>query len=426
MNRLKQLKTYPFGLFLVLEWIFLGAAIFGEWPQQFLWQKYYVSSQSASSAFSPLFSLLCLIGLGLMGLRLPRTNKKNNFNKWLYLLLQLGLLWLPLTLNPESGWFFTAYLVITIRACLIFELKESLLATILIVMVLMLSIAWYYPDFQALKSSGVRIQAITVEQYQVIKNIEIVSALFLFGLCVACISIMIKALQREYDSRQKLALAHEKLREYALIAEDKATLAERNRIAREIHDSLGHALTAQSIQLDNAIAFWQSEPTKAYSFLTEAKTLVTTALREIRYSVATMRVDPLQEQNLEVAINLLFKKFSQRTSIVPQYHISLTYPLSKEVKITLYRIVQEALTNISKHSEATEVIVELQAFPEHLSLLIQDNGKGFDPQQNTTGFGFQGMRERVTALTGYLQISSDFDRGCRITINIPRKQLLIL
>ncbi|MFM2314419.1 MAG: hypothetical protein RLZZ04_3695 [Cyanobacteriota bacterium] len=426
MNRLKQLQTYPFGLFLVLEWIFLGAAILGEWPQDFLWQKYFVSSPSASSAFSPLFSLLCLIGLGLMGLRLPRTNKNNNFNKWLYLLLQLGLLWIPFLLNSESSWYVTAYLVIAIRACLIFELKETVVAIILIVMAAMTSILLYYPDFQVFQSSGVRRQAITVEQYQVIKNTEIISALFLFGLCVACISIMIKALQREYDSRQKLALAHNRLREYAMLAEEKATLDERNRIAREIHDSLGHALTAQSIQLDNAIAFWQREPTKAYSFLTEAKTLVTTALREIRYSVATMRADPLQEQNLEIAIATLLKEFSQRTTIVPQCHISLPYPLSKEVKTTLYRIVQEALTNISKHSEATKVVVELQAFPEHLSLLIKDNGKGFDPQQNTTGFGLQGVRERVTALAGYLQMSSDFDCGCTITVNIPRKQLLIL
>jgi signal transduction histidine kinase len=426
MNRLKQLKTYPFGLFLVLEWIFLGAAILGEWPQDFLWQKYYVSSSSASSAFSPLFSLLCLIGLGLMGLRLPKTNQNNNFNKWLYLLLQLALLWIPFLLNSESSWYVTAYLIIAIRACLIFELKETVVAIILIVMAVMASILLYYPNFQVFQSSGVRRQAITVEQFQVIKNTEIISALFLFGLCVACISIMIKALQREYDSRQKLALAHNKLREYAMLAEDKATLDERNRIAREIHDSLGHALTAQSIQLDNAIAFWQLEPTKAYNFLTEAKTLVTTALREIRYSVATMRADPLQEQNLEIAIATLLKEFSQRTTIVPQCHILLPYPLSKEVKTTLYRIVQEALTNISKHSEATKVVVELQAFPEHLSLLIKDNGKGFDPQQNTTGFGLQGVRERVAALAGYLQMSSDFDRGCTITVNIPRKQLLIL
>lgn len=428
MNRLKQLKTYPFGLFFVLEWIFLGAAILGEWPSELLWQKYYVSSPSASSAFSPFFSLLCLIGLGLMGLRLPTTNQNNNFNnfnKWLYIFLQLGLLWTPFLLNSESSWYITAYLVIAIRACLIFEWQETVVAITLIVIVFTTSAFLYYPSFQALQSSLAKQQAITLEQYQVIKNIGIISGLFLFALCMACISIMIKALQREYESRQKLALAHDRLREYALLAEDKATLDERNRIAREIHDSLGHALTAQSIQLDNAIAFWQLEPTKAYNFLTEAKTLVTTALREIRYSVATMRADPLQEQNLEIAIATLLKEFSQRTTIVPQCHISLPYPLSKEVKTTLYRILQEALTNISKHSEATKVMVELQAFPEHLSLLIKDNGRGFDPQQNTTGFGLQGLRERVAALAGYLQMSSDFGRGCTITINIPRRQSLI-
>jgi signal transduction histidine kinase len=323
MNRLKQLKTYPFGLFLILEWIFLGATIFGEWPDEILVGQYASLSESSWLRFSPFFTLLCLIVLGLMGL--------------------------------------------------------------------------------------------------------------VFGLCSTVVLILVNALLKECESRQKLDLAHQKLgiahqklREYAMLAEDRAILDERNRIAREIHDSLGHALTAQSIQLDNAIAFWQQEPTKAYSFLKEAKTLVTTALREIRYSVAAMRVDPLQDKDLATAINLLCQEFSQRSSIVPQCRVSLTYPLSNEVKTTLYRIVQEALTNISKHSEATEVMLELQAFPEHLFLLIKDNGKGFDPQQNTTGFGLQGMRERVTALAGYLQMSSDIDHGCRITINIPRKQLLIL
>jgi signal transduction histidine kinase len=426
MNRLKQLKTYPFGLFFCLEWIFLGASIFGEFPEEFIQQQLYSGlSQSTLSALSPFFSLLCLIGLGLMGLRFPENNKNNNFNKWLYIFAQLGLLWVPFLLKPNNTYYFIPYLIITIRSCLIFEFKEALLATILIVIANALSAVLYFPDFQEFQAYSAKSQTITLAEFNVTKNISIIGFLFQFGLCSACIAILVNTLLREWESRQKLALAHQKLREYAMLAEDRATVHERNRIAREIHDSLGHALTAQSIQLDNAIAFWQLEPTKAYDFLTEAKILVTTALREIRYSVATMRADPLQEKNLEIAIDLLFKEFSQRTSIVPQCSISLTYALSKEVKTTIYRIVQEALTNIGKHSEATKVIVKLQAFPEHLSLLIEDNGNGFDPQQNTTGFGLQGMRERVTALGGYLQISSDFERGCTITINIPHKQLLI-
>jgi signal transduction histidine kinase len=432
MNRLKQLKTYPFGLFLILEWIFLGATIFGEWPDEILLGKYASLSESSLLRFSPFFTLLCLILLGLMGLRLPQTNKNSNLNKWLYILLQLGLLWLPFLLNPDASYFFIPYLIIIIRGCLIFELKESLLATLLIIVVNMLIIVGYYPDFHKFQALLAKNTPITFEQYQVIKNTGIISYILMFGLCSTVVLILINALQRECESRQKLdiahhklGMAHQKLREYAMLAEDKAILDERNRIAREIHDSLGHALTAQSIQLDNAIAFWQLEPTKAYSFLTEAKTLVTTALREIRYSVAAMRADPLQDKDLATAINLLCQEFSQRSSIVPQCLVSLTYPLSNEVKTTLYRIVQEALTNISKHSEATEVLVELQTLPEHLSLLIKDNGTGFDPQQNITGFGLQGMRERVIAQKGCLQMSSDFGCGCTITINIPRKQSVI-
>jgi signal transduction histidine kinase len=433
MNRLKQLKTYPFGLFLILEWIFLGAAIFGEWPNEILLEKYVSLSQSTLSAFSPFFTLLCLIVLGLMGLRLPQTNKNSNLNKWLYILLQLGLLWLPFLLNPDAIYFFTPYLIIIIRGCLIFELKESLLATLLTIMVNMLIIGWYFPDFQKFQASLAKNVPITLEQYQVIKNTGIISYILMFGLCSTVVLILVNAMLRECESRQKLdiahqklGMAHQKLREYAMLAEDRAILDERNRIAREIHDSLGHALTAQSIQLDNAIAFWQLEPSKAYDFLKEAKILVTTALREIRYSVAAMRADPLQDKDLATAINLLCQEFAQRNSVVPQCRVSLTYPLSNEVKTTLYRIVQEALTNISKHSEATEVMVELQTLPEHLCLLIKDNGTGFDPLQNITGFGLQGMRERVTALTGCLQMSSDFGRGCTIIINIPRKQSLIL
>jgi signal transduction histidine kinase len=431
MNRLKQLKTYPFGLFLILEWIFLGATIFSEWPDEILSSEYAPLSESSLLRFSPFFTLLCLILLGFMGLRLPRTKKNSNLNKWLYILLQLGLLWLPFILNPDATQFFIPYLIIIIRGCLIFELKESLLATLLIVIVNMLMISCYYPDFQKFQASLAKTSVITFEQYQVIKNTGIISYVIGLGLCSTVILILVNALQRECESRQKLSIAHQqlgianqKLREYAMLIEDRAILDERNRIAREIHDSLGHALTAQSIQLDNAIAFWQLEPAKAYSFLTEAKTLVTTALREIRFSVSAMRADPLKDKDLATAIKLLCQEFALRNSLVPQCRISISCSFSNEIKTTLYRIVQEALTNISKHSDATEVMVELQTLPGHLSLLIKDNGRGFDPQQNITGFGLQGMRERVIALAGYLQMSSDFGRGCTITVKIPHKHSL--
>ena len=111
-------------------------------------------------------------------------------------------------------------------------------------------------------------------------------------------------LLREYKSQQQLAKAREQLRQYALKAEDRATVHERNRIAREIHDSVGHVLTAQAIQLSNAIAFWQSDPPKAHQFLIESRESVRTALKDIRHSVSTLRSDPLQGKKLEKAKEL--------------------------------------------------------------------------------------------------------------------------
>ena len=238
------------------------------------------------------------------------------------------------------------------------------------------------------------------------------------------VSMLVNALLSEYQSRQKLAIAHEKLQQYALQIEDKAALQERNRIAREIHDSLGHALTAQSIQLENALLFCQSNPEKTQVFLLQAKHLATMALKEIRQSVATLRSNPLQGRSLKDAINSLIQDAQSRINIVPDYSISLTYPLSTEIDTAIYRIIQEALTNICKHSDATQVKLQLRTVSERLYLLIEDNGKGFDPEQNTTGFGLQSMRERTAALRGKFNIYSAIALGCRITVDIPIPKLL--
>lgn len=408
MNRLKQLKTYPFGLFLVLEWIFLGAALFGELP------RYFFDGRLINEPLIfPILSGLCLVGLGLTGLRFPSNNP---IYKWLYMFWQLGLL----SVSPLFNYFFfIPYLIIVIRSCLIFDKKERWLATIVIVIVFVGSIALHYPSFHEDKQVQKIVQERMIqEQFATFRSIDIVSSLIMCGLCSAFVFMLVNALLREYESRRKLALAHQKLREYAILVEDRATLHERNRIAREIHDSVGHALTAQTIQLNNTIAFWQSEPTKAYQFLTEAKESVAIALQEIRHSVSTLRADPLQGKSLETAIALLVHEFSHHTKVIPQCITSFHNPLSEEVTTTVYRIVQESLTNIAKHSGATEVVLYLQALPESLELMIKDNGKGFDPQQNTTGFGLQGMRERVAALGGKLEITSQSNRGCTIRVKI--------
>ncbi|MEL6496216.1 MAG: sensor histidine kinase [Cyanobacteria bacterium J06623_7] len=422
MNRLRQLKTYPFGLFLWLEWILLGGAIFSDLPGEYLFAGYEDPERAIMLAFC--LTLGSMLVIGLMGLNLP---DRDSSAAWIYLGSEIVMLWLPNILGYKQDLSLFLLLIIALRNGIIFQPRQSRfanLALFLAAICMATSSLSTYSEFQAqftnIDEKVLRYQGIDLVQHRWIIVTLLLRYSMESALCIILIWLIVNVVLKEHNSQQQLAQARQQLREYALKAEDRATVNERNRIAREIHDSLGHALTAQSIQLNNAIAFWQSEPDKAYGFLQEAKTLVATALKEIRYSVASLRSDPLQNQNLHSAIATLFQEFSHRTGVIPHYHgIEMTSPIAKEVKTTAYRIVQEALTNIAKHSEATQVRVELQATTEYLRVIVTDNGRGFDPAQNITGMGIQGMRERAIALNGYLAISSQIGRGCTISVHLP-------
>jgi signal transduction histidine kinase len=241
----------------------------------------------------------------------------------------------------------------------------------------------------------------------------------LFCLITVFVFLLVNALMSEYRSRQELGTVNKQLRQYALLIEDRAMLQERNRIAREIHDSLGHSLTAQNIQLANALLYLRSNLERTETFLTEAKKLGSHALQDVRHSVATLRADPLRGKPLKIAIAELIKDLQHRTEINFHYHSNIPDRLPNEITSTVYRIVQEALTNMIKHSEATEVKISLQLIFNYLEVQVKDNGTGFDPQENTTGFGIQGMRERTTALRGKFNLVSFPEKGCQVIATIP-------
>jgi signal transduction histidine kinase len=229
----------------------------------------------------------------------------------------------------------------------------------------------------------------------------------------------VNALLSERKSREVLAIAHNQLRQYALRIENQATLQERNRIAREIHDSLGHTLTAQSIQLENALLSCSSNAEEMKTYLVQAKQLGSEALQEVRQSVAALRSNPLQGKNLKEAIATMLENFRSMTNAQLNYEVQLSQPISVEVGTAIYRILQEALTNIYKHSMASSVTIQIFTRANQLSLVIEDNGVGFDPAQNTTGFGLQAMRERTVALGGNFYLTSEPERGCLVRAIVP-------
>ncbi|MBE9030634.1 response regulator [filamentous cyanobacterium LEGE 11480] len=197
--------------------------------------------------------------------------------------------------------------------------------------------------------------------------------------------------------------------------EQLAAIAERNRIARDIHDSLGHALVALNMQMEMALDVWEESPTEAHTLLQEAKDLGSDALRSVRESVAAVRTDPLKGQALDTILTELTDSFQRTASTSVQCQLDIPASLSPAIGTAIYRVVQEGLTNIQKHAAATAVNLCVECTPDGLRMTLQDNGKGFTLDANRSGFGLQGMEERVVALGGHLQIVSQPQTGCQIT-----------
>ncbi|WP_292804595.1 sensor histidine kinase [Nostoc sp. NMS7] len=401
--------TYPsFRLLLYLEWLLLATAVFMEvlLPFQLSWWL--------------LLRVFAIATFSLIGLRLPMVKLET---KLLYTTLEFVLILLPATehiLSPRSV--FLLCLVLVMRSCLIFKQSGQLI-------VLGLSLFSY--------TTVLLSRPIAPENFMRDKVIAMswdwrLSNILLFGLTLVFALLLINALLAERQSREQLEIAHQQLEminqqlcQYALRIEDQATLQERNRIAREIHDGLGHTLAAQTIQINNTLLFWQSNNDKALTFLKQAKQQGAEALLEIRRSLSVLRSNPLQGQSLKSAIEKLLTDFQQTTGIEPSCKIDLPQTLPTEVNTALYRIVQESLTNICKHAQATSVSVGLLVHAGMIHLSIEDNGKGFNPTQNTTGFGLQGMRERAVALGAQLNLHSQLGTGCCISVSLPLSKLLV-
>ena len=397
-----RLTYQSFRLLLNLEWLLLATAVFMEVLLPF------------QPSWAVLGRVVAIAIFGLMGLRLP--NGKIN-TQLLYTALEFGLILLPATQGGLSNRsVFLLCLVLVMRSCLIFQQLGQLI-------VLGLSLLTYATLLLTKPTVTGRVAA-AVSDWR-LSNILLFSLTLIFAL------LLINALLSERQSREALEIAHQELetthvqlRQYALRIEDQATLQERNRIAREIHDGLGHTLAAQTIQMNNALLFWKSEEDTALMSLRQAKQLGAEALLEVRKSVSVLRSNPLQGRSLELAIEKLLADFQRTTGMDVASHLPRSGALPAEINTTLYRIIQESLTNISKHTQAKTVTIELKQQASMVYLAIEDNGRGFNPTQNTTGFGLQGMRERAAAVGGEFNLYSQPGAGCRISVSLPLPQLL--
>ena len=216
----------------------------------------------------------------------------------------------------------------------------------------------------------------------------------------------------------QLEAANHQLAEYASQAEELAATQERNRLAREIHDSLGHYLTIVNVQIEAAKVTCESDPSRAMDALEKAGDLAKKGLTSVRESVAALRVSPVEGRSVDEAIQELIEE-SGAAGLRTEFRvIGKTRPVEPKAALALYRLAQEGLTNIRKHASASLVELELDfSQAEAIRFMLRDDGVG--AQDTDGGFGLIGLRERVQLLGGEFRIHTQPEQGFEIDVTLP-------
>ena len=318
-------------------------------------------------------------------------------------LLQAGLIFAIVLVGRGEGYFPILYFIAIPSAYLTLTFRQASIFTLLCVGALFLD-------------------------YLLLRDVETALAMLLpyGGGFVFFIAISVSLIQQQQERQRaerllaELEAAHHQLQAYAVQVEALAVAEERNRLAREIHDSLGHYLTTITVQLEAAGKLVAVRPERAAEAIATAQGLAREGLAEVRQSVAALRASPLDMASLGEAIGELVETL-HAGGIVTTFTIEgEAHPLPIQTRMALYRAAQEGLTNVRKHANASAVQVALAYEPERVVLTISDNGTG-QRGQETEGFGLLGLRERVALLGGSLEAGDRPEGGFRLRVEMPAK-----
>jgi len=203
--------------------------------------------------------------------------------------------------------------------------------------------------------------------------------------------------------------------------------AERQRIARELHDATGQSLTAIALGLRGVETMLENEQPVAVEQVEELKAFSTSALGELRQIISDLRPSQLDDLGLAAALQWYVQEFERRYAIRTELVVKGDRSrLPSEYETVLFRITQEALTNIAKHANASKAVVKLEKHPAQVSVTIEDDGRGFDLEEamrsdRRTGWGLLGIQERTWLLGGQYEVDSKPARGTRIRVVVPVK-----
>jgi two-component system sensor histidine kinase DegS len=245
--------------------------------------------------------------------------------------------------------------------------------------------------------------------------VELLILLWYSAMNFIVVYVVVYLNEREDSAHKEVVSLHQELRELAV-------LEERNRLAREIHDGLGASLSSLIIQTEY-IERLATEP-ELKKEIRELKVAAEESIDELRRSLQMMRKDFDLVQSLDDYCRLCSERFKFAVSFSRE---GSERPLGPEGQLTIFRILQESLTNAAKHAEASKVVVRVTFDDGAALLVVQDDGKGFDPKVTPKGhYGLLNMRERAGKIDGRVDVESTPGQGTRVALAIPYPPLAAL
>ena len=251
---------------------------------------------------------------------------------------------------------------------------------------------------------------------------------FLGGLTVTLIQTIIflavgfsisYLMSRLKSQQQSLAEANARLTHHASTLEHLATSRERNRVGRELHDTLAHTLSGLSVQLEAVKAYWDVDPQKARSTLEGSLKEAHSGLGETRRALQALRASPLDDLGLSLAVRTMAEDVAARTNLALNLSVADKLPsLSPDVEQCIYRVAQEAVTNVAKHAKAKTLTMNLQSTEGKVTLTVHDDGVGFDVKKKdkANDYGLAGMQERAQLVGGELTVTSKPSEGTTVKL----------
>jgi signal transduction histidine kinase len=230
--------------------------------------------------------------------------------------------------------------------------------------------------------------------------------------------VQLMSVQRQ--QRRSLREANQRLGQYASALEQLTISRERNRLARELHDVLAHTLSGVAVELEGVRATLRPDPERASVLLSHSLQAIREGLSETRRAVQELRARPLEALGLALAIRTLAESYADRFAFALELEVDSDIDhYNAEVQQCVYRIVEEALTNIAQHAQAQRVQVILKRDGGQLRLIVRDDGCGFDPNGGATEqrFGLLGMRERSEMIEGCLAVTSQLGKGTQVSFS---------